>query len=115
MGIQGPSTISLTSRALYERWTYIDVLVETIKTESCRDTKTVEVRLSIEWNGDISALNLSYEVQNIRNFPGSFETALRSLGVQFSGSSTLVLSKTSQVESLEANIIEGPTFRATSD
>lgn len=114
-GVQGPSTILLTSRARYESWTYIEVLFDTIKTKNFQDTKNIDLRLSVEWNGDINTLLLSYEIQNIRNFPGSLEAALRSLGVRFGGSSTLPLPETSAAEQLQPEITEGPLFEATSD
>lgn len=114
-GVRGPNTILLTSRARYESWTYIELVFDTIKNENFQDTKTVDLRLSVDWNSAAKTLKLSYEIQNIRNFPGSLEAALRGLGLQLGGLSTFDLPDTSSTERLEPEITEGPTFEATSD
>ena len=114
-GVEGPNTILLSSRARYESWTYLELVFDTIKNKNFQDTKTVDLRLFADWNRAAKKLKLSYEVQNIHNFPGSLEAALRGLGLQFGGSSTFDLPDTSSTERLEPEITEGPTFEATSD
>ena len=79
-GVGQPGTILLTSRARYESWTYIDIGIDKIKTRNFRDTKTVDLSLGVNWKNQTDTLSLNYEIQNIRTFPGSIESGLRSLG-----------------------------------
>lgn len=113
--VQSPGYIFLSSRARYESWTYVDLGFDTVKTKNFQDTKGIDLRLSVVWNNETDTLALSYEIQNIRNFPGALETALRRIGLRFGGSSTLDLPKTTEMERLDPEITAGPTFQPSTD
>lgn len=106
-----PGTILLTSRARYESHTY--VFGGNFK--NFQDTKTIDLRLSTDWNGNSNTLSLTYQIQNIRNFPGAVESALRNLGVNFGGSSALAVPQTRTISQLNPKITEGPVLAATED
>ena len=100
--VDGANTIYLTSRARYESWTYEKWTG--LKFRNFRVSKTVDFYLRPVWDSVENSLSLTYEIENVRNFPGKIEKQLKKLGVDFGGIETFSMPKDQKVQNFDPKI-----------
>ena len=73
------SRVMVQTRARYENWIKVKLLGQEIINKNLQDTRSFDVAVTPAWIAEANRLDLTVELLNIHDFPGSLESVLADL------------------------------------